>query len=431
MEDDMGSFSLWHLLMLAALVAIPFVSIKLLTRLSTVERWIARLLERRILYDRPTHAEIRPSASKLWWLPLPVSLISTLALLGGTVVTVLYLEARGNEAVHSAASALDTVAAVLAVACILLGVAMHFAGGRRRLKYELLTAGVSVEAVTFFVSIAQGLSFLAWKPSNIFESRPENFIEPAVFAWVSVSYVVLLVLARILPATLLGNPNTEWRRHPPSLSTRRAFHWVKRFGIVFAFAAFFGMTQAFLLAYLITRYVLGERMTSVRILYLRSFHYAEGPTAFGAIVARVASRFGVLLALVHQTQQRTDVHAKTRLTERAELFRVPDESWQRWILDEMQCASLVIIDRSVSSEGLSWEVEQALTLLSPEKLILLTKRGVSLVAPPGAWTLEYDLDASSARVARRTLERRLRAVMLQGLSSGRPGNQSASPLATR
>ena len=128
-------------------------------------------------------------------------------------------------------------------------------------------------------------------------------------------------------------------------------------------------------------------MSETPILYLRSFHYGEGPTAFGKIVARVGSRYGVLHALVHETQGPLELHAQTRLTERANFTRVPDADWQGWIRTEMLRASAIIIDRSVPSEGLSWELDQALKHAEPSKIILLTKQGIVGSTPPNIWNI--------------------------------------------
>jgi hypothetical protein len=200
----------------------------------------------------------------------------------------------------------------------------------------------------------------------------------------------------------------------PSSEEVRRFGRVRGAGFLFALFSFSGVVQPFLIiliVYLVLRYVLGERMAAAPILYLRSFHYTEGPTALGRIVARVASRYGVLRALAHRTQSPLHLHAETRLTERVEFMRADDQGWQDLIEAEMARASVIIIDGSVATEGLRWECERATNLVDSSKVIVLTKQNQPAFDPK-LWGLEYELGRSGEERARRKLNERLRTILL-------------------
>jgi hypothetical protein len=125
----------------------------------------------------------------------------------------------------------------------------------------------------------------------------------------------------------------------------------------------------------------------------------------------VASRYGVLLALVHQTQRPVELHAETRLTERAELAQAPNETWQNWIEEQMVRASAIIIDYSVGTHGLSWELDRAVSLVDPSKILLLIHKGIVVRTPANVWTLEYEM-GEEGQQARKKLNERLRTVIL-------------------
>jgi hypothetical protein len=377
----------------ALVLAAPFllyVFAKILTKVSFFERIIAKTLAKvqtpfsseaafavdakRFKEEEVAHRQYR----KRWWLPLPFAFLAAI-----------------TSPVFLSSSGLAIALVILIVLSITIGLVIHVSGGQRYIKYEFLVYGISAGTYEPFLT---GAYLVAREGSSSLSGR-------ALLVGSFVIYVIFLGAVRIFPALRIGPPGCFMP------SSRRLFFWVKRSGFVFALISLGGGAAPMLVTpYLILRYILGERMSEAPILYLRSFHYGEGPTAFGKIVARVASRYGVLRALVHETQGPLELHAQTRLTERANFTRVPDADWQDWIRTEMLRASAIIIDRSVPSEGLSWELDQALKHAEPPKIILLTKQGTVASTPPNIWNIEYEMGKNGERQARKKLDERLRTV---------------------
>ena len=113
------------------------------------------------------------------------------------------------------------------------------------------------------------------------------------------------------------------------------------------------------------------------------------------------------------------------MTERAELAQASEESWQSWVEQRMARASVVIIDGTVSSAGLSWELDLALKRMDAARIVLLAQKGAAGAAPPGVWRLDYEAGAAGEKLARKRLDERLRSILLD-----RQGTVPLSPYAT-
>jgi hypothetical protein len=81
------------------------------------------------------------------------------------------------------------------------------------------------------------------------------------------------------------------------------------------------------------RFVLGQAFRRHPIVYLRSFRY-EGSTAiFGRAVAPGLAPFGVIRALVHESQTGRTLLSKTSIWQFGVLATVSDASWRSWVED--------------------------------------------------------------------------------------------------
>lgn len=405
--ETVGGLSIRELLVLLSTIGAIVLILTLLRRVSRIERWLAKRAERRFLLPSNANPGVQHRRHlKRWHIPLPFALIIPLAL----------LLVSFSDNYHVVSTAVDVAANAVTFGLIFAAVWNHVSpGSNRRLKYELLVAGTSTLSIGFFGLVANGVVIAIRPPSRgdpVYGqlSYVDTTVQSHIYLWVLLVYAVFLVAVQVVPSLQLPRRSTDTVM--PSSHEIRLFRRLRSVGFAFAVLSFSGLFQPFLVVYLLYRYVLGERMSAAPILYLRSFHYTEGPTALGRIVAPVASRYGLLRALAHATQSPLQLHAETRLTERVELMQSVDSDWQDLIEAEMARASVIIIDGSVETQGLHWECERAAQLTNPSKVILLTRK--DRPAPDlKLWNLEYELGRSGVKQAQKKLDEHLQSVLLK------------------
>lgn len=425
----MGSLSIFHWLMLIVLVGSIVLIVRLVRKVSRFEVWFSKWLEENFARSAAAPADAASAQPKPGRFPLPVSFAAVVAIL---VLFALSGFASGRlfgEGAEVPVSALaGFVSAALCVGLLLVGLAMHFMRmGTRTWKYEFLMSGASLVAAGLFLRFGEfaGREITRRDGWTVLPASPEAVLTAVL--WAFAAFVLFQLLARLGPALLVGRAAADGA---PSVRQRRVYWWVRRTGFGFALCFFLGLAYPVLVVYLVTRYLAGERMARAPILYLRSFHHAGGPSAFGRIVARVASRYGPLVALIHEKQSALQLHAETRLTERAELEAASEKSWQSWVERRMDQASAVIIDATVSSPGLSWELELALKRMDATRIILLAQKETAVACPANVWRIDYEAGARGGQRAREMLDDRLRGVLLDRKEPASvPGERRMTPTA--
>lgn len=171
-----------------------------------------------------------------------------------------------------------------------------------------------------------------------------------------------------------------------------------------------------LIGYFFLRYHFGQKVAANPIVYFRSFSYSDAGSAFGSILAPIASRLGVVVAFAHRQQLPSVLHTSTQAGERAELHAIDDAQWQQRILQLLETAVLVVVDRTVQTEGLEWEIAQARRVLGPERVIVLARHDTQRLQPAQLddATIVYKLnDAGSVRTAKQQLRRLLEKILLR------------------
>jgi hypothetical protein len=73
-------------------------------------------------------------------------------------------------------------------------------------------------------------------------------------------------------------------------------------------------------------------------------------------------------------------------------FTVADDRWQDWILRNISSAPAVIVDYTVTSTGLEWELQAAATVLSRERIIILHRRGENTDVPTEFPSIIYSVE---------------------------------------
>ena len=171
----------------------------------------------------------------------------------------------------------------------------------------------------------------------------------------------------------------------------------------------------FLIIYLLFRYLLTEYMQVFPIVYLRSFHYKESSEVFANLISLETSHFGMIIGLVHEKQKGSDIFGATNILNQGQTFTISDELWQEWVIDKLKRCSVVIIDSSVGSESVHWEVVTANKLVDPNRIIILQKEGTESEVTNGNKQLVYALNSKSLKQARKSFRKILEDIFTTSL----------------
>lgn len=151
----------------------------------------------------------------------------------------------------------------------------------------------------------------------------------------------------------------------------------------------------YMLPVLTLRFVLGEYLLATPILYLRSFGMSHTPLNFGRLVAPIAKRFGMLVALFHVSEMPRNFHRLTSRSNYAEPVFLLDWDWHRYVEDLLCKSWAVIIDGSQLGDGLKWEITHALALVPAQRVCLLVQAAEAKVVSFDEGLLYLDCDLQS------------------------------------
>jgi hypothetical protein len=163
-----------------------------------------------------------------------------------------------------------------------------------------------------------------------------------------------------------------------------------------------------LVHYLGLRFVVYHAKAQQPIIYLRSFSIPDVTTAFGRIVVPATSKIGVVSALIHPSQNAMSLQSAVNLSDRARLSISSDDEWQTWVNTQLLHASSAIVDTTISTASVQWELENALEKLGPSHVAVLYQSEEPPDLPKGVWALRYSLAPREARVAQVKLKEWLR-----------------------
>ena len=95
---------------------------------------------------------------------------------------------------------------------------------------------------------------------------------------------------------------------------------------------------------------------------------------------------------------------QSQITEQSVVSVVPDKDWQEFIASKLNICSVVIIDRTVASHSIEWEITKCIDLVDPSRIAILQKKGTSpCPVPADIWVLEYELGKNYEKEARKAL----------------------------
>ncbi len=283
-----------------------------------------------------------------------------------------------------------------------LAMACHYIpGSSRRLKYELLGLALSVFAVPgTLADPVSHATILGRDASFIFGFYTANYLGQTWF------FVVAgLIFGQLLWA---GKEATSARR--ASFLYRRTLQLKVLPAVMIGLAPLFPAGGAFISGFisLVAIYLIGQRSLENPILYLRSFHDHNTPVVLAKIVMPAAVRFAPVIATAHALQPPEELYRKTNFLTAARLQLLPDSAWQEWILATLPRCRAVLVDVSVSSGSLVWELEHARAVLPAEKIVVLVQEEAPPIDLPGVLVVRYRLGWRGQWVARKALRRWLK-----------------------
>jgi len=391
------NMSILHGLLIVAVV----LAIRMYTRGSRLKTWLQRIAERSAF--REQRADRSRIAPRLRWIPFPRALAAavfgTIAY-SGSLASMLsmagsVMSPSEFEGAKSSVSMGFRVAIILSVligaSSSLYAVYLHFRPGHdRRLKYDWFLVGVCVASFYFIVKYVEGL--IVWEsPGNAsaWEYRITITFNTKLVMLIA---VLLNPAALILAFGLTLAPLGRRLGHLPVGRLLRPLAFLRLPGVaVFANA----LPHPMSMIYLWLRYTIVERFLASPILYLRSFRFAGTATAYGRIVAKAARGFGIVVAIVHETQTGSTLMRHASPLDQPQVAHPTDEVWRNWVRGQLAKASIVLIDATVLTENVKWEIDSARSIVSPSRIAVLVERGAKVETPEGIAKIEYSLDDRS------------------------------------
>lgn len=399
----MGSLSILHWLLLILVVFVLWLVVRLL-RPNRMLRHLSRLAEGRH-FRRPD----RPPPKLSTGVARPRFLAVSAILLGSTLApaAAVFLVPRTPDSTVTLIQGVAVFMQALGLAqtgALIVAVVIHFRpNADRSTKYALLTFGVgALPTIVLYTALFRA-----------FETISLSFGQ-TLDQWLRFQYehmqIAILFFLCIQPAVWLGLYDLAWRRwyreavaRPEPAGFSRSFRVMRRTSTIAILAASISVLYPISLALLVWRYYAIEAARQRPIVFLRSFSHAQTITVFGAVVAKIASRYGIIVAIVHATQRGSDLFASTDAVNIAATVTVADDAWQDWVEAQLARASAVIIDRSQDTEGVRWEIARAIERVPIPRIALLHGAEQSPMAFDG-FQLAYSLDGDGVRHARDALD---------------------------
>jgi hypothetical protein len=129
-----------------------------------------------------------------------------------------------------------------------------------------------------------------------------------------------------------------------------------------------------MLGYLPIRYTLFQHLERSPLLLLRSYHNKGFSSLLQKHIIPVASRYGVIVTTSHELQKTNVLFNKSLIMQQPISFHLRLKEWKSWVIDAIYRSSIVIVDNTVESDGLKWEIEKVLELSCSSKMILINNK---------------------------------------------------------
>ena len=374
----MGSSLIHWLLVLLVLVLLlaPIIFGPLLSNRTRARTWLARLSEHKsystveeINEETPKSELFRQikeetPSSKLFKLLI----YSWLLILASGLFCLQRLEPFFSAKQPSYAGMIEVIGifsglSILApVLCFLIAAIIHFQPNHSRvLKYFLLLLPLPFENLFYLPTVL--LSRLGSGSLLMF------FIECLILFSV-ISWGLTLTVALMIFGTYWLK-QTEINTRSFSRYEYAVFHFIRMKWIGPLMFILLWSSKDLVLVLLVVRYIAIERFLQRPIVYLRSFHHQHANQVFGRAIAPALSSYGVIMGLVNKLQTGSRLFSRTSLWQFGWMAVVPDGRWQEWVSAALNRASLAIVDCSVVTESVLWEIRTAVSALDVTRIAVI------------------------------------------------------------
>lgn len=224
--------------------------------------------------------------------------------------------------------------------------------------------------------------------------------------------LIFLIITQLLSYALFRDPMLSPGRY--QRWAWRHLHWLAPAG--FAIAFLFGVGVLAFPA-LILRFTIGERLRQHPFLFLRSFRTEKTDVIYSKIIAEPCSKRGVVVAVVHDKQIPGEINHAAHYIDWAYALvmdeeslagrRASQETWKQQIAQLIPACTGVIIETSIMTESITWELNEAVKLIAHKKIVFLQ----NTVTEPskiedkpehrGVLKISYALDKKSLKLAKK------------------------------
>lgn len=256
-------------------------------------------------------------------------------------------------------------------------------------------------------SRAYGYLFLALMCLFIVKALLGVKPEPAM----SIGLLKMLCVA-LFPLVVLEAILAKGRTSPvrPSSALTTLYTVTRAVSSTMVFVSLFFQNAVIVFPFLVLRYFLGERIARNPIVFLHPFKHEDTPEIFKKAVVSEGMRFGVVRTLSPAERPLWSLGARSDLMDIPSVETTSDDQWQDWVRQRLESAYVVIIDYSLETGNLDWEIEQIRTWVDDDHVLVLQSGDSTARAPDGYAVLRYDLDKAGLKESREALRTWLKQV---------------------
>lgn len=160
------------------------------------------------------------------------------------------------------------------------------------------------------------------------------------------------------------------------------------------------------------RYFVLQRMLEKPIIYLRSFSHAQASVVLGKIVMPAARFLAPVLAISHELQAADQIYRRTDPIEQINLIRAPDKEWREQISQQLSRSIAAVIDYTLQTEGVVWELEEAMRVVHRSRIIVLQSVEAERIPISDIKVITYSYNWRSQRKAKKELKQHLKDMII-------------------
>ena len=270
------------------------------------------------------------------------------------------------------------------IVCIFAGILEHFRPNHsRQRKYTLIMASVPL-LILFLVPKSLLDTFKRAPAAGISISFLEVALLCCAIFWSVLLVSIIAVLGGMWVRRQACNAQSPLRGWEQFLFTIVHMRYAGPLIVVC-----FIFSKELFLVLLMIRYLIVERFRQQPVIYLRSFHYDDSADVFGDAIAPALAPFGVVKGLVHSQQTGGALFSRTSFWQLGLMATVPDAHWKDWVTKALRSAGLVIIDSSMPTGSIKWEIAAALHAVDGRRVLIIARDQASTNSTVDVEVIKY------------------------------------------